>query len=129
MEDFDSVARTKSSKKPRAIMQLVRNPHMPHYRWHLTCLTNNGVIRQFSTHLFQPVDPISPPSKAHRILILDSEPLLVCSSTGISTRPVCLWWRRGALPPGPVLYSIRIIKLHYIYTIPYSTGFVKKKMH
>ena len=25
-------------------------------------LTNNGVIRQFSTHLFQPVDPISPPS-------------------------------------------------------------------
>ena len=46
-------------------MQLVRNPHMPHYRWHLTCLTNNGVIRQFSTHLFQPVDPISPPSEIH----------------------------------------------------------------
>jgi len=35
VEDFDSVARTKSSKKPRAIKQLVRNPHMPHYRWHL----------------------------------------------------------------------------------------------
>ena len=28
-----------------------------------TKLTNNAVIRQFSTHLFQPVDPISPPSK------------------------------------------------------------------
>jgi len=28
-----------------------------------TNLTNNGVIRQFSTRLFQPVDPISPPSK------------------------------------------------------------------
>ena len=65
MKDFDSVARAKSFKKPRAIMQLVHNPHMPNYRWHLTCLTNNGVIRQFSTHLSLPVDPNSPPSKGH----------------------------------------------------------------
>jgi len=51
-------------------MQLVHNPHMPDYRWHLTCLTNNGVTRQFSTHLFQPVEPKSPPKLFQKSRVL-----------------------------------------------------------
>ena len=107
----------KEPTEPRAIMQLVHNPHMPHYRWHLTCLTNNGVIRQFSTHLFQPVDPISPPSKAHwrRLVPVCIPPTRHFNCTN-SNKPMCLWWRRRVLPPRPVQSSIRIIKLYIIYT-------------
>ena len=105
----------KEPTEPRAIMQLVHNPHMPHYRWHLTCLTNYGVIRQFSTHLFQPVDPMSPPSKAHwrRLVPVCIPPTRHFNCTN-SNKPMCLWWRRRVLPPRPVQSSIRIIKLYPI---------------
>ena len=108
MEDFDSVARTKSSKKPRVIMRLARNPHMPHYRWHLTCLTNNGVIRQFSTHLSQPVDPNIAPIKS-------TLPFLSCLR-------VLVVEAAGTAPASSSVFN----SYHQIvlYIVPHLSGFV-----
>ena len=109
--------------KLSTIKQLVRNLQAQNYRLHLFVLTDNEVMRQFYSHIHLLVDPISPPSKTHQLILPSDQMMLTIVYKGmviyqlIYQNLVCLWWRRWVLPPSPIQPSIRINKLYLIYII------------